>query len=71
MDKRGVFFPVKIKSARDTRFEPFWRFFLGHLFAIHARKLSIFRLFSRPLFFTGTCLIFFSQVENFVSRALI
>ena len=39
--------------------------------AVNVRKLSIFRLFSRPLFFTGTCLIFFSQVENFVSRALI
>ena len=76
LGERGVFFffflPLKKKRARATRFWPFWWYFLGHLLAFRARNLSICRLFSRPLFFTGTSLIFFlGRFENFVSRALI
>ena len=64
------FFPVKLKSARETHF--FWRFWVFSR-AERCFHAHFFPFFSRPLFFfTGTRLVFFhGQKSSFTGRNLV
>ena len=59
------FFPVKIKSARESYFWPFFGFFHGHFCVFTPTFLPIFQFFHAHFFFSRALFIFFFVFSRF------